>query len=157
MKTPSVLLLLFVLVLFSSDHAFAAKVSLPSKNADAGATVEIPVNIDNATGLAAYQITITYDKTVLTCTQVEKGYLTQRWDTPAANTTVPGKITFLSTDPNLQELSKGSGSLAILKCTAAANPGKRTALRTTNVLLSDGKGTPISATPVDGTFRINAR
>jgi hypothetical protein len=157
MKTPKILLLVLVLVLFSSAYAFAAKVSLPSKNGDAGTAVEIPINIDNATGLAAYQITITYDKAVLTCTKVEKGFLTQGWDTPTANTTVAGKITFLSTDPNLQELSKGSGSLAVLKCTAAGNPGKRTALRTTDVLLSDGKGTPISATPVDGTFRINAR
>lgn len=147
------LILLFTLLI--SVNAYAATVSLPNITGDADTEVEIPINIDNAAGLSAYQFTVTYDALVLMCTGALKGSLTQGWDTPSVNTSIPGQITLLALDPNLVELPGGSGSLAILQCTAVNNPGGVTTLHFTEALLSDGSGNPIPAILVDGTFTIN--
>ncbi|MEW6486259.1 MAG: cohesin domain-containing protein, partial [Pseudomonadota bacterium] len=154
MKSVKIFLILFALFLVSAN-AFGAQVSLPALNAEGGQPIDIPVNIDNASGLAAYQFTVSYNAAVLTCTTAVNGTLTGGWDSPTVNATIPGQIALLSTDPNLAELPGGSGSLAILKCTAANNPGGSTSLHFSEALLSNGNGDPLATVAVDGTFTIS--
>ncbi|MEW6486274.1 MAG: cohesin domain-containing protein, partial [Pseudomonadota bacterium] len=109
MKKAKIVFMLFAAFLLLSANAFAAVVSMPDLNVDPGTAVQIPVNIDDATGLAAVQFTVTYDQAVLTCTGVLRGSLTGGWDSPTVNTGVAGQISWLSTDPNLNELPGGTG------------------------------------------------
>lgn len=133
-----------------------ALVSIPTDIiGDAGQTVEIPINVDDATGVAGYQFTVSYDPSVLTCTRALKGSLTQGWDSPTANVSIAGQITFLSIDPNLTELSGGSGSLAMFRCTAADNPGASTSLRFTDAMLSNCSGNSLTVNTANGIFTIN--
>jgi hypothetical protein len=152
MKNKLVLFLLAILLL--SAHAFAAEVSIPAISGDPGAVVQIPINVDNAAGLAAYQFVVTYNTAVLNCNNVLKGGLTQGWDAPTFFATA-GSINFLSVDPGLNELPGGSGSLAILECAAGSTPGASTPLQFGQALLSDGAGNPVNATTINGTFTIN--
>ena len=139
----------------SPETLTPSTVSIPTDiTGDPGQTVDIPINVDNATDVAGYQFTITYDPSVITCTAALKGSLTQDWDSPTASASIPGQITSLSLAPNLTELSGGSGSLAIIRCTAANNPEAGTSLHFAEALLSDNKGTAMIATTTDGSFAI---
>ncbi|MGC9066286.1 MAG: cohesin domain-containing protein, partial [Candidatus Ratteibacteria bacterium] len=57
---------LYVCIFLFGVSSFAVTVSIPNTNANPGtATVEIPINIDNATGVAGFQFTVTFDNTIL--------------------------------------------------------------------------------------------
>ncbi|MFZ5906445.1 MAG: cohesin domain-containing protein, partial [Nitrospirota bacterium] len=155
MKKAKIVFMLFAAFLLLSANAYATEVSLPDLNVDPLAAVNIPINVDDGAGLAGYQFTVTYDAAVLTCTGAQKGSLTQGWDTPTVNATIPGQITVLSIDPSLVELGSGGGSLVILVCTAADNPGGTTSLHFDVVAVSDGEGNPVPATSDDGSLTIN--
>ncbi|MFZ5906453.1 MAG: cohesin domain-containing protein [Nitrospirota bacterium] len=154
MKTSKITLILLCILIIPAQ-AYATAVSMPDLNADPLAAVNVPVNVDDGAGLAGYQFTVTYDAAVLACTGAQKGSLTQGWDTPTVNATIPGQITVLSIDPNLVELGSGGGSLVILVCTAADNPGGTTSLHFDVVAVSDGEGNPVPATSDDGSLTIN--
>jgi len=78
----------------------AANISIPAVSATPGATVQIPINIDDATDVGGYQFTVTFDQTVLQATGVVAGSLTSGWMfTP--NITVPGQVTVGGFDASL--------------------------------------------------------
>jgi hypothetical protein len=156
MKTVKILLVLFTALLIFSGKAVATTVSIPDVTGDAAAAYDIPVNIDNAAGIAGYQFDVTYDPAVLDCTTVLKGSLTVAWDIPTVNATVAGVINFLSLDPNLTALSGGSGSLALIRCTVVGVSGATTLSFTPspNSILMDSETNEVPATLVDGSFTI---
>ena len=157
LKRICIVCLLAAVTLAMSVCAFAASVSIPAMAGDAGATYDIPVNIDDATGVAGYQFTVTYNASVLNCTEAPRGSLTAGFDTPSTTIT-SGKVITLSIEPNLTELGAGTGSLAFLKCTATGSPGAVTSLHfapNPETLLSNSYGDLVPATYVDGSFKIN--
>lgn len=129
------------------------QVSVPDVETDAGSPVQIPVNIDNAEGIVAYQFTVTYDPAVLGCTSVINGILTIGWDEPSVNATA-GEITFLSTEPDLIPLEGGTGSVAEIVCTAADNSGASTPVTITSSALSDENANPIPTDITNGSVSI---
>jgi len=150
-------LMFFAAQLILSGSAFATTVSIPASTGDNGSVYDIPVNIDNATAVAGYQFTITYDTAVLNCTTALRGSLTAGFDSPS-NTITPGQVVTLSIEPSLTELTGGSGSLALIRCTVTGAGGTNTSLHFVPepaTVLANGNGDAIAATYVDGSFTVN--
>ncbi|MCD6221880.1 hypothetical protein J7K25_06965, partial [bacterium] len=132
-------------------------VSIPDTTVAAGtATVEIPINIDNGTGIAGFQFTVTFDQNVLNATGATAGSLTSGW-TITSNPTVEGEITIAGFDPSLNGISGGSGSLCILQFNVVGNPGQSTDLIFTVSKLRDNQSNPIPFSSLNGTFTILQR
>lgn len=133
---------LFVSVMFVATSAFAASLSIPDMSGEKGTTVEIPVDIENAAGVAGFQMTVNYDPAVLNCTQATTGDLTGGWSVTAK--TEKGKVNIGGFSPALSELS-GGGSLAKLTCTVIGELEKKTEVKISSKKLSDSKGAEIKS------------
>jgi len=132
-------------------------VSIPESQGNPSSSVEIPVNINNAGGVAGFQFTIIYDSSVLQATQVTAGSLTNGWPfgTNNVNLQNPGEIRIATYDPNLNELpQESSGSLCILKFNVVGGAGQTTNLLFTFSKLTNSMGNPISHITQDGTFTV---
>src|SRR4030066_700287 len=109
-----VVLALVVIFLGVTTHAFAANILIPDTSADAGWEVVIPVNVDNAKGIAGFEFMITYDASALKATGAVAGDITSEWMiTP--NTTQSGQIKVARLDTSLAGLSGVSGTLVKLQ------------------------------------------
>lgn len=133
---------MFLGVLFVAAGAFAGNLSIPDMNAEKGAAVKIPVNIDNADGVAGFQMTINYDPGVLYCNQAVPGDLTGGWSVTAK--TEKGKVNIGGFSPALSELS-GRGSLAEIVCTVIGGSSKKTEVRISSKKLADSQGSEIKS------------
>lgn len=146
-----------VVLFFVAASAFGVTVSIPNTTVNPGTTtVQIPINIDNANGVAGFQFTVTFDPAILTpqTSAVSAGSLTAGWMiTP--NTTVSGQISIGGFDPTLTGLPASSGSLVILKFNVVGNPANTTNLNFTVHILTNSEGQQIANTATGGTFHIN--
>ena len=151
-KRTVVFFAVFLGTIFLVTTAFAATLSIPDMSGEKGAVVEIPINIDNAAGVAGFQMTVNYDPAALDCTQAQPGELTNGWSVTAK--TEKGKVNIGGFSPVLSELS-GSGSLAKLACTVIGESEKRTEVKISSKKLSDSKGTEIkSSVSGTGVFKV---
>ncbi|MCM8805189.1 MAG: cohesin domain-containing protein [Candidatus Omnitrophica bacterium] len=141
------------LVLFACASAFAVTVSIPNTNVNPGTTtVQIPVNIDNATGVAGFQFTVTFDNSVLNATGATTGSLTSGWFLQV-NTQTAGQISVIGATSS--PLTGGSGSLCTLQFNVVGTPASSTNLHFSLSKLSDFNAQQISHTANDGLFHIN--
>ena len=133
----------------------AVTVSIPNTEIAPGTTtVEIPINVDNATGVAGFQFRVTFNNAILQATGAKVGSLTSGW-TVTPNTTVSGQINVVGFDPSATGLSGGSGSLCILQFNVVGKAGETTDLIFTQCKLSDAESATISSTSTNGVFHIN--
>jgi hypothetical protein len=102
--------ILFVFLLTVSV-GIAATVSIPDISGGAGSTVEIPLNIDDPSGIAGFQFTLSFDSNVLQATGVSSGTLTEGW-LAYINTDTDGQAGIVFLNPLVEELGETSGSLA---------------------------------------------
>jgi len=122
--------LLSVFVLAFSGIGYGAILSIPNMSANPGAAIQIPVNVDDATGIAGYQFTIAYNAsgTVLNCTGTVAGSLTSAaagW-VKSQNLTVANQVTVGGFQSDNIALTGGSGSLVQLTCTVTGSAGATT-------------------------------
>jgi hypothetical protein len=125
---------------------------IPSPVYGSGNSVEIPISITNSNGLAGYQITLTYDPSILRATGVTTGTLTEDW-TLMANTEIEieGQITIGGYEPMLQGLLFGSGTISVIQAEIIGEvPEEGMPLILGDVLVSDGFGEDIPSTSQDG-------
>ena len=163
MKTTKIFLIVLTALLILAANGFADDVTIPNMTGDAGATIDIPVNIDSgySVGVIGYQFTITYNHSVLNCTTALKGSLTNgtgsnSWDTPSVNATVPGQIIFLSSvSDTVTPLNGAAGSLALIRCTAVGSPGASTSVEFGYAELVDQYLNQMTPDTTPGTFIIN--
>jgi hypothetical protein len=148
------MLLALVLVFVSlSVQAFAANISTPDTDADAGATIEIPVMADSAKGTAGFQFTVSYDASALQAIGAEAGDLTSGWMiTP--NVSESGQMKVAGIDTSLTGLRNGSGKIVKLQFKAVGKPGTKSTLSFTTCKLSDGSGNKIASTCKEGQIKI---
>ncbi|HOK80232.1 MAG TPA: cohesin domain-containing protein [bacterium] len=151
-KAILISLLVFVLTI----PAWSTTVSIPNTIGKPSSAVEVPINIDNATGITGFQCTITYDTAVVVVSKVKSGSITANW-TIASNLTIPGQIKIAGFDPNLTGPSTTSGSLAIIEFSVVGSLGSSTQLRFTDCKLSNKMGGAIPVTTVDGSFKVGLK
>jgi len=141
-----------VLFLGFVGFSYGVTVEIPDTTVDAGtATVEIPINIDDATGIAGFQFTVTFDSNILEATGATEGTLTDGW-TILPNTTTPGEIQIGGFSAN--PLEEGSGSLCIMQFNVVGDPGQTTDLTFTLSKLTDFQAQEIAHDSTDGSFHI---
>ena len=139
-----------------------ALVSVPDITGSPGASIVIPINIDDATDVAGAEIDLVYDPDILIIPQGEEGVDAARTTSLTAgfsiiaNTNTPGRI--IITAASLSALSSGSGALVeIWKCTVSpdAPPCSSSPLTLESVKLFDNTPAMIPGTTTqDGTFEL---
>jgi len=151
-------LFLFFLVFVSSGSA--AILSIPNTSVPVGtATVQIPINVDNGTGITGQQFTVTFDPAVLQPTSAVKGTL----DSGAEwyllfNTNVSGQISLgaysLNGTPEIIPIPGGAGSLARINFNVLGGLGSSTNLTFTFSKIVDINATEIGFTTSGGLFTV---
>jgi hypothetical protein len=151
---------LFLLFLVLASSGSAATLSIPNTSVPVGtATVQIPINIDNGTGIAGQQFTVTFDPAVLQPTSAVKGTL----DSGAEwyllfNTNVSGQISLgaysLNGTPEIIPIPGGAGSLARINFNVLGGLGSSTTLNFTLSKIVDITASEISSTASPGTFTV---
>jgi Cohesin domain/FlgD Ig-like domain/Dockerin type I domain len=125
---------------------------IPDTSAAPGDTIDIPIRITDASGVAGAQFAVTYNPKILTAlsaqtTALTKGFL-------LADSVSIGKITIaMARDTSI---ASGSGSLVNLTFVVnpTAAPGETAKLAFTKLSLFDDRTMPVSATPVNGVFTV---
>ncbi len=131
----------------------AVTVSIYNQSAASGATVEVPINVDQANGIAGFQFTVTYDSSVLKATGVSAGGLDHGWlITP--NTNTAGQIKIIGVSSSLTPLSSGSGSIVKIEFKVTGQNGDSTNLTFTNNKLTDKTAAVIPSQTQPGTFTV---
>lgn len=150
MHKAAFILLMILLSNVFTPGADAATVSVPNTDAYLLNTIEVPVNIDNATGIAGFQLSITYDPTVIQALNVHPGTLatSSSW-VIVRDISHNGKITIAAFDQALTELS-GSGSLVTITFNVLGGLGDTSPIDFTYFKLADSNGIEITSTATPG-------
>ncbi len=131
----------------------AADLSIPNSSAAPSSTVSIPINVNQANGIAGFQLTVTFDSSVLKATGASAGNLDSGWlITP--NTNTAGQITIGGFSSNLTPLSSGSGSIVKIEFKVVGSNGDSTNLTFTNSKLTDKTAAVIPSQTQTGTFKV---
>ena len=126
-----------------------ASLSLPDETGGQNAIVNIPVNVANLDGLAAADLTVTFDESVLNALDASTGNLIPGWSM-SANVDTNGEISLSMASPG--GTVAGSGELAVLEFEVVGSPGAITALSLSNILLNGG-AIPTETAP--GSFQVD--
>jgi hypothetical protein len=131
-------LMLAVTALSTAANGVTRKFALPRYLANPGGTVEVPLTLDNASGLAAIRIQINYDPEVLSFLSASAGPLGGAFELSRGKG--DGFVQLLLIRPN--SLAGGSGRLAVLKFRANAGAKAKTYsdLAIADIGLSDSSG-----------------
>jgi Cohesin domain len=133
--------------------AWGAHVSMPETNATAGETVEVPVLVDNAAGIAGFQFTVSYDAKVLHASGAVAGDLTGGWMVNA-NTAHKGEVTVAGVDTSLAGLGAARGSLAKVQFRVVAKKDGVSNLTFGVCKLSDNAGAKIASVCNQGSITV---
>jgi subtilisin family serine protease len=126
-----------------------ASISLPTTGGGQHAIVRVPVNAANLSGLAAADLTVSFDSTVLSARSVATGTLTPGW-TAVANTGTAGQVRIALASGG--GTVTGSGTLVLIDFDVVGAPGATTLLRLVRASLNDGA---IAVQTADGSFTVS--
>lgn len=133
---------------------FAATVSIPDMEGGTGATVQVPVEVDDPSGIAGFQFTVTFSGDVLEPTGVSAGTLTGEWMF-FCNTDIPGQVAVAALDPNLQELGDTAGSLVKISFLVKGELEETTPFAFTDTFFYNALAEDISVAFQAGTFTVD--
>jgi len=138
-------LFLLVLSLFVASTAHAAvRVSVPASiTGGPGDLINVPVSLDNASGVLSYFFELSFDGSILECESVDNGTLTSGWGDPTVNPQSDRVSVAALSSTSLT----GVGSLAVLhlRVKESATNGQSSALHFEGAELND------TAIPVETT------
>ena len=126
---------------------------IPNTNGLHNSEVLIPIMINDATGVAGFQFSISFDPGVLEAIGADAGDLTSSW-VISANTEIPGEIRIVGFNPNAEGLSGGSGSLCMIRFNVVGNSGWSTGLCFWESKLSDIGANEIPSNALCGAFAV---
>ena len=130
------------------------EVSIPSLTADAGSSITVPINVDNAKGIAGGKITLTFDQTILTAKEAKQTALN---NIPFFQPNVMAdKVTL--TMAGTKGIAGGSGAIAeiVFEVSATAKGGAKSPLTFTEAKLYDELGKDLPAEVVNGSVTVKA-
>ena len=135
-------------------HAFTYKsegadISLPQISANNGGSFEVPVEINNVSGLRSAAFKVNFDQDILTVKNVRLGNLTSNF-VLAQNSNIPGELSIQMASATAVA---GSGNLVYLEFEVLSTDKTSTALTLNDIQLNDGA---IAVSKTDGLFTISA-
>jgi CSLREA domain-containing protein len=122
--------------------------SLPDTGGPQNVRVQIPVNAASVQGMAAADVRITFNSTVLNAVSAATGTLTSGWSLQS-NVAIPGEVRLSLASAG--GTVTGSGTLAIISFDVPGAPGSTSPLTLASVALN---GSPLSASTTDGVFTV---
>ena len=140
----------------------AATISIPNTQVQTGtATIQVPIQVNPADGIAGFQFGLVFDPTVLQATGWSKGSLTfgDFWN-PVANLNLPGQVMIgaygfnAGPPPEIKSLAAGAGSLVEIVFKVLGGVGGYTYVSLTGCKLADGSGSEIASTCQAGLISI---
>ena len=143
---------LFLFAWISSSGA--ATVSMPNTTVQTStATIQVPIQVNQADGIAGFQFGLVFDPTVLQATGWSKGSLTSGnfWN-PVANLNLPGQVMIgaygfnAGPPPEIKSLATGTGSLVEIIFKVLGGAGGYTYVSLTGCKLADSAGAEIPST-----------
>ena len=146
------LVVLFLFAWVSSSGA--ATVSIPNTQVKMGtATIQVPIQVNQANGIAGVQFGLVFDPTVLQATGWAKGGLTSGdfWN-PVGNLNLPGQVMIgaygfnAGPPPEIKSLAAGTGSLVEIIFKVLGGAGGYTYVSLTGCKLVDTAGAEIAST-----------
>jgi stage V sporulation protein SpoVS len=126
-----------------------AAVGLPDVEGGQNSIIQVPINVANVEGLAAADLTVAFDASVLSAQGADTGTLTPGWSL-AANTNTAGQITLSLASGG--GTASSSGTLANLEFEVVGTPAMTSALHIQSVSFNDG-AIPVQAS--NGTFLVS--
>ena len=125
--------------------------SIPAVSGSPGETVEVTININNASGIKSGDITIAFDNAILTAGEAEKTALSSELSLTSQITGGQITLSFSSSAP----LSGGSGALFTIPFTVSNSaPEGTTTMTFTNTQFKDKDGNKLEVTTVNGSFTV---
>jgi len=131
-----------------SDGIVPRQFSVDPASGDEGTQVEVPVLIDNATGVVGYSLHLIYPATLAQYAGGQAGTLTGGWSAPVINSSVPGEIIVVGAGATALS---GAGSVVKLRFDLTT-PGTGS-IRLDAVELNDGATAATAAATVPLTVR----
>ena len=143
-----------ILVLAYCITAPAVEVSIPSLTADAGSSITVPVNVDDAKGISGGDITVTFDQTILTAKEAKATELTKSLN--FMPNIMAGEVTVSMA--GVKGIAEGRGAIVEIafEVSATAKGGTSTPLTFKEAALYDELGGDIPVDMVNGSVTINA-
>ena len=155
-------IMVWIGLLLYFPQAFAVTVSIPNSMVQTGTgTVQIPIQINQADGIAGFQFALVYDPSVLQATGWSKGSLTSGnfWN-PVGNLNLPGQVMIgaygfnAGPPPEIKSLAAGTGSLVEIIFKVLGGAGGYTYVSLTGCKLADNAGSEIASTCLAGRVSI---
>jgi len=154
MTGPAIVALLLLMI--AALHA--RELAAPEYLVNAGGLVDVPITLDDATGIASAHVQLNFDATLLNLLQVNPGPLGKMFD--LAHEERDGVVTLILSRP--ENLASGSGILVSLRFRfrAGAEEGVSTEIAIANCSFSDSSGVvdmnqKESVTVGGGTLRVS--
>ena len=116
-----------------------------------GEVLKVPVTISDATGVAGFQLTITFEPSVVEVVAVRKGELTRDF-LVAEN--INNKEGWVKIAASSSKGISGSGEILALEVRVVGRPGSSTALKIEELKLNDEAGNLFNATSKDGFVKV---
>ena len=130
-------------------EADVATISFPAATGGQGSVVQVPIHATAVSGLAAADVTVTFDAGVLRARRVLTGTLIPGWSLQS-NVTTAGRVVMGMASGG--GTVTGSGTLVVLEFDVVGGPASATPLRIQSARLNDGA---IPSQVLDGTFAVD--
>ena len=132
-------------------------IKIPTVEARAGEEINIPISIENTGEMVGFQLSILYNKDIITEASLQKGSLMNSnngWSIMTNNK--PGTLNLIGYTLELKKLNEGQGELLILKVKLSDNIPKGTniALSITNPIISNKEAEKMDVKAEDGVIVI---
>jgi hypothetical protein len=150
----SITSILFIGVVYIPYAHSATKVSVSDTSGMPASAVDVTINVDDATGIAGGDITLTYSLSVLTAKSVEKTTLTS--DFTLVSNLILGQVKISMASAT--GIAQGSGAIIKIafEVNAAATSGSTSLLTLEPVSLYNEAADIIPVTTQNGTFTVEA-
>lgn len=125
-------------------------ISIPDTSARTGVSINVPINISDAIGVAGAAISLTFDQNVIRATKVALGTVASGFS--ISDTISSGKVAIAMA--RATGLSGGSGSLAVVTFTVVGSPGNTTTITFKSASLYDASTKLIESTKRNGLFTV---
>ncbi len=130
------------------------KLTIPEVTAKPGESVTVPINVDDASGLAGADITVTYNSSILSFSEVKSTMLSSPyWMSPVANPDIPGSIILRMAG---NAIPSGSGSIVdiIFTVSSSAAVGSEAPVSFESAEAFDASGQNIPISTQNGKVKI---
>jgi len=135
----------------TSSQPAQKTLSIPALSGSPGETVDLTININDASGIKSGEITIAFDATILAAQDAQKTTLSSPFSLSSQIATGQITLSFSASSP----LSGGSGALFTIPMTIASSaPEGTTTLTFTNTQLKDKDGNKLEVTTSNGSLSV---